>query len=667
MANTHSANFVEASSQYASRGSVGTPNSQFTVEFWARLTTLPGVGENDVVISKQGYFSGPQSFTVKFTGASGVFYLRANIESTAGADSQSEWDLTGIVSAGEWHHYAITFDVNEATATEKFLYRNGVPIGYGAVDLGSNVNTTNWAQSNGTLYLSRPSFLFNGDLDDVRVWNTIRSPTQVAYNWNRSLDPGDDNWSDLFVYFRLDNDWLDASGNGLHLTPQNGPTFGAPAFADIGDPELRRLPHGMVPRPISDQDAATRAFTKLELQEAGSTIWNPNSWNILNFRTGFALVEEVGVPGHINIDNTGGGLPGAHASTHENGGADEVSVAGLSGLLADPQTPATHASDHENGGADEISVAGLSGLLADGQTPLAHASSHEDGGADELTVQNLGSGGAPINKILESDGAGGWNLIDTPTGGGGGATAATGIYERQASAAIPEGDATLPEITTGIAAYSGSALALCLKVEDAVTAGTITATLKIGGSGTITATLTTGVPTKVVALAAIGAYPINFEDEITIAIQTAGGYTNAAGATTGMTIDITLINGEVGGAAQVSSTTVYGCPASLNVRDAVYLTGADAVDLADADDPAKQPLIGFVRTKPTTTTCEVLYYGELTGFTGLSVGDNYFLSETPGEVTNVAPTAPGSIVQKVGFPRNASTLVVFVDRDYYEN
>lgn len=31
-----------------------------------------------------------------------------------------------------------------------------------------------------------------------------------------------------------------------------------------------------------------------------------------------------------------------HSARHENGGADEISVAGLSGLLADPQTPLTH-------------------------------------------------------------------------------------------------------------------------------------------------------------------------------------------------------------------------------------------------------------------------------------------------------------------------------------
>jgi hypothetical protein len=31
-----------------------------------------------------------------------------------------------------------------------------------------------------------------------------------------------------------------------------------------------------------------------------------------------------------------------HSARHENGGADEISVAGLSGVLADPQTPAAH-------------------------------------------------------------------------------------------------------------------------------------------------------------------------------------------------------------------------------------------------------------------------------------------------------------------------------------
>jgi len=34
---------------------------------------------------------------------------------------------------------------------------------------------------------------------------------------------------------------------------------------------------------------------------------------------------------------------GAHKTSHQDGGSDEISVAGLSGTLADPQTPAAHA------------------------------------------------------------------------------------------------------------------------------------------------------------------------------------------------------------------------------------------------------------------------------------------------------------------------------------
>lgn len=46
---------------------------------------------------------------------------------------------------------------------------------------------------------------------------------------------------------------------------------------------------------------------------------------------------------HFDVLPTGmGPAPAAHHATHENGGSDEVEVTGLSGLLADPQTPIVH-------------------------------------------------------------------------------------------------------------------------------------------------------------------------------------------------------------------------------------------------------------------------------------------------------------------------------------
>jgi len=53
------------------------------------------------------------------------------------------------------------------------------------------------------------------------------------------------------------------------------------------------------------------------------------------------------------------------------------------------------------------------------RTPVDHAITHQSGGADELTVQLLGSGAAVTGKMIETDGQGGWSLVDTVTVSGG--------------------------------------------------------------------------------------------------------------------------------------------------------------------------------------------------------------------------------------------------------
>jgi hypothetical protein len=133
--------------------------------------------------------------------------------------------------------------------------------------------------------------------------------------------------------------------------------------------------------------------------------------------------------------NTNARTAAAHAASHENGGADEINVGGLSGVLADPQppiigagaaqavagndarltnarTPTAHKASHEKGGLDEINLAGMLGVLAnpqppiigalgteavagndarltDARTPTAHAASHKSGGADSIKLDEL--------------------------------------------------------------------------------------------------------------------------------------------------------------------------------------------------------------------------------------------------------------------------------------
>lgn len=66
-----------------------------------------------------------------------------------------------------------------------------------------------------------------------------------------------------------------------------------------------------------------------------------------------------------HVDLTGANLhePKAHKTSHQNGGSDEISVAGLSGELADDQPPKAHASDHTDGTDDiQDATSGQKGL-----------------------------------------------------------------------------------------------------------------------------------------------------------------------------------------------------------------------------------------------------------------------------------------------------------------
>jgi len=101
--------------------------------------------------------------------------------------------------------------------------------------------------------------------------------------------------------------------------------------------------------------------------------------------------------------------PTPHASTHEDGGTDEIIVGGLAGQLADAQpstwplvsgkpstfTPEAHKTSHQDGGSDEISVAGLSGL----DPLILTTGSAQEAEADKvkLWAQDLAPGSARLH------------------------------------------------------------------------------------------------------------------------------------------------------------------------------------------------------------------------------------------------------------------------------
>lgn len=133
------------------------------------------------------------------------------------------------------------------------------------------------------------------------------------------------------------------------------------------------------------------------------------------------------------------------------------------------------------------------------------------------------------------------------------------------------------------------------------------------------------------------------------------GFLNRNGITTG-TGNPFQQSGEVSG--------TYTCSVNVNINDVVYLTSSDYVDLAYAGETFTQPVIGVVQSKPQIDQAVVMYYGELTGQSGLITTATYYLDVVPGKFTATPPSNPGNIVQKLGFAKDANTLVLFIDRDF---
>lgn len=101
----------------------------------------------------------------------------------------------------------------------------------------------------------------------------------------------------------------------------------------------------------------------------------------------------------------------------------------------------------------------------------------------------------------------------------------------------------------------------------------------------------------------------------------------------------------------------YTCASGVAVGDIVYVSAADTVALADANDTGKVPAIGVVVYKKTSsaTTCKVAFIGEVDCLTGLTAGATYYLSNTAGAKTTTAPT-PNA--QPIGVAKNETTLVL---------
>ena len=115
------------------------------------------------------------------------------------------------MNTSQWYHVAVTYDAGTNTM---ILYKNGTQVATGN-PVGVYTGETNayiGAYDNG----GGPSFLWDGQIDEVRIWNVVRTPAEITAGQSCILtgdEPG------LLAYYNFDQGV--AGGNNVGVTTLN--------------------------------------------------------------------------------------------------------------------------------------------------------------------------------------------------------------------------------------------------------------------------------------------------------------------------------------------------------------------------------------------------------------------------------------------------------------
>ena len=203
----------------------------FTLECWVRPETT-GVTHSLVTINDSTTSS--IYYGIYFTGSR--FGIQARNTTVRGNTT------TNTFTTNVWYHVAGVFN----SATDRKLYVNGVEQVTGT----DSVNFSNTANNKvllGVVRIVSPTSYLNGQLSDVRIWNTARTQQQIADNYQKRLIG---NESGLVGYWKLDK------GSGTTVadstTNANAGTITG-AIWDNSEPFTEPIDDGTAVRIWSDQ------------------------------------------------------------------------------------------------------------------------------------------------------------------------------------------------------------------------------------------------------------------------------------------------------------------------------------------------------------------------------------------------------------------------------
>ncbi|GAB5400932.1 MAG: hypothetical protein Aureis2KO_25170 [Aureisphaera sp.] len=184
----------------------------FSVEAWVKFDT-PGLKQ---IVSKLGIEEGTfRGWGLQITSAG---RLSGYISTEFFNDYIFITGNSDFLFDNNWHHVAMTFD----GAGSLLLYVDGLPESFTSSGGGTvtNIQTTSNTHIGNYAGNGTPGEFFFGNIDDVRIWDSARSATEIEDNYLTELSGNEAN---LIGYYKFDNsdttcDVQDCSPSGFHGT-----------------------------------------------------------------------------------------------------------------------------------------------------------------------------------------------------------------------------------------------------------------------------------------------------------------------------------------------------------------------------------------------------------------------------------------------------------------
>ena len=409
------------SSSYIESGiSTDILNSDYTISFWGKSTSSTGIFLNTS--------NGTTPFVrLDFTFNGDLYFYHRNSSNTAHFDAS----IVSGMDDGNWHHVVITKDNTNVKA-----YKDGSLVGTITSTSGTYSNSTTF-QFGRNNYNTNGAYNFNGDIDQIRIFSTALSASQVTELYNEK--PETDTSTFKTVLYTGDGGTQYISNVGIDLETNGGLVwiknrdashnhilFDSVRGDGNGNGYYDRI---MSNTTDAQQDTITDAISSLDSN--GFTVVSAGSGSQVN-NTNDDYVAWVWKAGGDAVTGTGTGVTNVSISANTDAGFSIVKFTGVSGsgqtvehgLNSEPEIYFLKGLDN---GTDSWIVCGNSTIFSSPTTNFLRLNTTDSVGS--TTAGSVGSNGDDINVAVRTyagldtiaycfHSVSGYSKIGSYTGGG---------------------------------------------------------------------------------------------------------------------------------------------------------------------------------------------------------------------------------------------------------